>query len=102
MLPLRPNFSLVTVIVSYGAAQTNMRFIINETSEAEGTADHVILLRLLSFFLVCLPDYLSVYLSAHLSVTMFVCLSVFFLAFFSLPFMDLFADFLLLSFSVSY
>ena len=53
MLPLWPTFSVETDIVLYGAAalptyyQTNFKFNINKTNEAEGIADHVTLLRLL-------------------------------------------------------
>ena len=45
MLPLWPTFSVVMVIVPYVAA-AHLLPNINETSEAEGTADHVTLLRL--------------------------------------------------------
>ena len=49
MLHLWPTFSAVIDITYY---QINFRFNINETSEAEGTVDHVTLLRL--FFLLLL------------------------------------------------
>ena len=51
MLPLWPTFSVD--IVLYGPLptyyQTNFKFNINKTSEAEGIADHVTLLRLFTF-----------------------------------------------------
>ena len=53
MLPLWPTFFVVTDIVPYGllptSYQTNLKFNINETSEAEGIADPVTLLRLFLF-----------------------------------------------------
>ena len=56
MLPRWPTFSVVTDIVPYMGPlptyyQTSFKFSIDETSEAEGIADHVTLLRL--FFCVC-------------------------------------------------
>ena len=50
MLPLWLTFSVVTVISPTGLLptyyETNFRFNINKTSEAEGTSDHVTLLGL--------------------------------------------------------
>ena len=47
MLPLWPTSAVVTVIVPYRAAALLLtKFNINETREAEGTADHATLLRL--------------------------------------------------------